>query len=584
MPEFETRRFTPQEAADIFKPYDDGISVVKKYHTTPLGDHFIDPVTERTLVAETAQLFQEKGFSPDALEFLAEQKVLADLYSNLVLKQNSSTLPNVNIVLKKSLTFSRRHDAPITYTGTPEENREIDVSIKESGSKNDVRRGVTGHGAARFFNTGISPETRTLLKEQVFSHTKIVIIGAGPAGILAARTLIEHGCPKKNIKVIDRLGKYNGIWNNPNVHEGQKNNPFYITYEQSILGPAPGPGTSVRDFLDELTGKAENPKRRKTYRTALPDPIRGVVTQVTPGDLEHKITYKQGNQTHTIQADIVINAMGNSRPLPLTKREGYIEFDMTEQEAGYRWQQTISLEKAKKWDEEGKVVVVIGLGNSWVEIQRQLDAYRKDHGIDIPAVVLTHYPALSLAAPNETVFANNQNYRLARNLKRPDLTKLALDLSDVADLYHQAYYNGRMLPDVTKVGMDDVSFIIETRSGSNIRLNKENIQLFTLIGYGQNPDAVRNMGMIVSNEVYGTPATDYDGEVQKATGVTGQERVHKGYYALGTLLKSPHDPNATVIPGIQFRLPDQLFGVIERSVEVAQRKGFAKSKAMKKVL
>jgi hypothetical protein len=48
--------------------------------------------------------------------------------------------------------------------------------------------------------------------------------------------------------------------------------------------------------------------------------------------------------------------------------------------------------------------------------------------------------------------------------------------------------------------------------------------------------------------------------------------VFKGYFGIGAVLDAPLNRNAIVIPGIVFRAPDLLFGVIMRAVEYTRRK------------
>jgi hypothetical protein len=63
------------------------------------------------------------------------------------------------------------------------------------------------------------------------------------------------------------------------------------------------------------------------------------------------------------------------------------------------------------------------------------------------------------------------------------------------------------------------------------------------------------------------PHYDYDGEFMRDPTATGGERLFKGYFGLGSILNAPGNRNSIVIPGMIFRAPDMMFGIIIRTAE-----------------
>ena len=58
----------------------------------------------------------------------------------------------------------------------------------------------------------------------------------------------------------------------------------------------------------------------------------------------------------------------------------------------------------------------------------------------------------------------------------------------------------------------------------------------------------------------------YDGEVQRSA-FRPANRLHKGFFGFGSVLESPFNPNAIVIPGMIHRIGDLLFGIVMRAAE-----------------
>ena len=106
------------------------------------------------------------------------------------------------------------------------------------------------------------------------------------------------------------------------------------------------------------------------------------------------------------------------------------------------------------------------------------------------------------------------------------------------------------------------------RNGKTIEMKHD--ELYTLIGYSQTEEDFEMMG-IKTHPLTGCALYDYDGEFQRA-GKSKGSRLYKGYFGIGSVLKSPTNPNSVVIPGMVYAMPDLLFGVIMRSYEYQSRR------------
>lgn len=495
------------------------------------------------------RFFRDKGFNPAAIAFLANGGQLGVLFTGLVLRYDSSSdLPDaINAAFESRKSYAR--ETQPRYRGTENQNGQIDESIATSIHKQGARRRVSKNGATRLFE---SSDIYNVIKYTDIYYTPIVVIGGGPGGELTVRALVDLGFDPGSITVIDKTGQYGGIWNQKNVNGGSKNNPFPITYNGITVDAAPGPGITISRFLERL--------REHGYGSDLPDVTKGKVTKVKPGSLNHAVFYTEDGIEKEISAPIVINAVGNGKPLPVN-REGHMTTPVKDSQAGIRWQQILTPEQAERF--RGQMLVFIGLGNSTAEMMQQVEVLNS-RGYDIDYRVLTHYPVDAIVSPNETVRRNSRNYRVFRDIQTPDLTKYEGDLPENREIYEKASRKGKILPDITSWDIQDGKLIANSK-GMTYKI--DHVQLYTLIGYGQDPQDLRNMGMRVTDEYLGTIAYDYDGEVQRSPGKTGRERVYPGYFGIGALLKSPQNPNAVVIPGIQHRLYDLLFGVTVRAAE-----------------
>jgi hypothetical protein len=465
-----------------------------------------------------------------------------------------------------------------SYTGTTGENTSITEGHYHSAASHgpgkpdhdyDSRlRDFRRNGAARRFRSGLV-EIDSADAHLGSSHTPIAVIGGGPGGVVSARTLRNAGF--KNITLFDNTGMVGGIWNRRHVHQGSKNNPFTIRYDGISMRPpnrhsvqrydperSDGilySGQDVRTFVSRLSSGI-------SHNEALLRIQQGNITEIEPGDLDHVVRMKVEGEDRTERYPIVIYAPGNGEPLPLS-REGYMRTDTARAEAGRRWQKHLGEEELREL--ASQKLVFMGLGNSTAEMLYQLQAFEDREGIDIDYTVLTHRSDTALQTPLEAVDGGEPVFR---DLSKPNLTRLAGDLPHIEALYWKAMIKGKIWGGVSEWQREGDTCRV-TRNGETIDLPVD--RMYSLIGYRQNPDNLRDKGIHVLDEYLGTGAFDFDGEVQKSPGATGRDRLYPGYFVIGSAMKSPHNPNAMVIPGIQYQANDLLTTVALRAAEFALR-------------
>jgi len=526
-----------------------------------------DPLFSCAQVGSLPRLLQsalaDKGIDPAALDYLSAPPYDADFLPRLLgLLVMRLAHPELHFpVLADSIrqVRTRRVHAPYTYSGTEQENAVIDSALAESSDRGGYRARI-GRGAARSFSLGALALPHL---DRAIRRVLIVILGAGAAGTLAARTLVNASF--ENILVLDQTGGYGGLWKQPNVKEGLTNNPFSFDYEDLLVGAAPLPGDHITTFLEDLA----TPPNFLGWRP-LPAVVKAKVMGVEPGELAHRVTYRDEAGEHSLIAPIVVNTLGIGKPLP-PSRPGVMETDVPHL-AGIRWQQVWSTEQAHKL--RGKNLAFIGLGNSTAEMLVQLQEFNA-RGYGINYRVLTHYPQEALDYPRSPIPWRGGTYRLYRDTTISGLTRLAGDLRRIDRAFVQvressaperaevlsevAFWTLRQGPGGAK------SMTVRHADGSTRSFPID--QLFSLIGYGHRSDELKALGLVVTDDYLGAVAADLDGEVQRTREALGRSRLHAGYSLLGSMLKSRTNQNAQVIPGLLYRLPDWLATVIWRAAE-----------------
>ncbi|MBI1969613.1 FAD/NAD(P)-binding protein [Candidatus Woesearchaeota archaeon] len=532
----------------------------KPTHIGALKTHGLD--SEQNLVAaRLREAMEQKGFDRAVLKNLAEQSAFPGFVAEMLLRIQPNGQRNRHFESEVRRAFMPGKIEPdrsaTAYIGAPEQNAQIDACIKHSPFYRTLReeelRSLTGEGATTQFTAPHTPLSKLTPR---IDRTPVVIIGGGVSGLMVYRALVELGWDARAITVVDKEGKFGGIWNYDMVAEGTRNNPKDLRFLKSKLDTAPGPGEEIADFIFEL---------QHAYPIPLPNPRKGCVTRVEPGDLATKVHYTANGKEHTITAPIVINAIGLGKPKSIS-REGWMTASATNGQAGYRWQQILGGKEAKKY--HGKHVVLIGLGNSTAEMLVQFHQLM-ENGYDVDYRVLTHYPQESVQFPGDVVLARGREFQVFRDLTIPNLVDYSGDLEDTREAYFEALNAGRIIADVRHWD----------KKGKWMRMQRHNAEplelrcdvLYTLIGYGHSREELMSMGVMADEET-GAACYDYDGEFQAELGAKGRKRVHAGYFGQGPVLESPENPNAVVIPGVMHRLHDQLLSIVLRACEYESKR------------
>jgi len=520
-------------------------------------------VTE--LLGET---YADKGVDPAAIDFLAEDNLIGQIIDRQVmgnhrLGEAAGRDGTARELTRYAVAAAARLEAvPATYEGTIHEHRILlgDYALFED-TLNPRAREFRKNGATRRFESGaINLEGKP--GYEMFRKLPIAVIGAGAAGTLTARALREIGFD--NVDLIDKRGKAGGIWQQANVADGSKNNPFPISFDDVKTSaardvPVERSGQGITDYIEEVA------RTKSAYLYRPVDPLhvtKGIVRSIEPGDLEHRIEVDIDGKTEQRTYPIVIYAPGLGTPLPVKGTR--MTSEATRKEAGIRWQQQLSDEKLRQL--EGQRLVFVGLGNSTAEMVHQLQGYKRRTGREVDYRILTHFTAEMLQRPNDVYGDKGAVYR---SIAKPELTKLAGDLQHIKEMFRTAHLTGKIVPDVHEWQVENGRMVVTTREGVTTHIDYD--QLYTLIGYGHDQKTLQNVGITARDRYRGTAAVDYDGEVQKQPGEVGRERIHPGYFAIGPIVRHKYNPNAIVIPGIQHQINEMLTTVLLRGAEYSSR-------------
>jgi hypothetical protein len=551
-----------------------------KYNFSPTftGWEHLDESAARYLQGDLQTYFGDKAFAADGLTRLAEGGHLGILLDKYFLgngltvhdqierdRLESEAPPRGRLLNSQGemvINGVAKAAELSEYTGLPKENRRI-VGLVLGGTapggylRHHRRNGAAGtfrsDALGRYFTSGAG-----------VGRARTAIVGGGAAGILAARFLQEVGF--WDVTVFDQRGTYTGIWGQDNVREGSKNNPLSIHYDAistdsaRVVRPERS-GREIERFLSELVA-------HHSFAAPLDPPIKAKVTGIEPGDLAHRVHFQHRGESRTEEFPIVIYAPGVGAPLP-PSHEDHMTTRMKLGEVGERWQRQLSREELAAL--AGKRVVLVGLGNSTAEMVYQFQHYTDETGSPIDYQIITHYP--SEAVHNPTRNFGESRVRVYRNVALPELSHLAGDLKHIDDLYQRALEEGRITSDAVEWNHERNVMTVTDRRGMTTAIPFD--KLYTLIGYGQKPTVNEAMGLTTLDTYTGSIHHDWDGEVQKEPGIPGRDRLYPGYFALGPILRSSLNPNALVIPGIQWQLQEMFPTLVVRAAEWAVRSGYS---------
>ena len=545
-------------------------------------------------LAATASLLKSKDYSEATVKKLIEDNSLNALIQNLLIKgvdesinsgDHNGSVDMMKAYFRLSLDFysmgykeflNLGDDLFKLYSGSTEENKKIIRSIAMSKSldpdfeKDYEERQTAGFGTARIFQKGVTKAMRGLLNyttDKNFLSTKIVILGAGPAGMLTARTLAEIGFT--NIQILDESGKFNGVWKMNSLSKGTINNPFNINF-LGIRLPAStgeqGSGAKLISFLEQVVnGKKDTYGHRidNYFWSPMPELIKAKIKSVKADNFDHEVKYLDENsQAKTLNATIVINALGLGQPLDLNDKNAPMKTS-TPNLCGSRWQIQISDKQAESLND--KSITLIGLGNSTIEMLMQIHECNSK-GCNIKYKVLTHYPEESVRNPDQYVEFEGREYRVFRDLKKSNLVDLEGDIAPAREAYMKALEDNNMISDVIEWERDLEAklTLVKLRNGDIIQVPTD--KQLTLTGYKPSKDLYQEMNINLASD--NCPMYDYDGEIQRLENEQlNNSRTYKGYSLIGAFRANDHEPNALVIPGIMDSLPKLVFNIILRAMD-----------------
>ena len=326
------------------------------------------PQTEHTLSALIAQMLADKGIESGTVPGLAWQSshFLGTLFGHLIMRSPYSLVQGQ--LIKRCLTTFSCLPSP-QYQGTRRENVQVDSSI--GASQECGLRGSTWRGVAGVY------ENAALKIPAWLGMIRIAVIGAGAAGLLAARALLDVGF--KNIIIFDQTGRIGGIWSQDFLTRASRANPFPLHFEKCHLEAAPGSGGAVMEWLHTIADSGVQP---------FPKVVKARVLAVRPDDLSHTLLFEdEWGVQHEITVPVVINAVGVGDPL-LPSRPGVMTTDVSPFDAGHRWQEVWTPQQA--CDYHHRTCIFISLSNSTLEIVKQIQWYQRE-GLDKDYKINTHY-------------------------------------------------------------------------------------------------------------------------------------------------------------------------------------------------
>lgn len=510
------------------------------------------PQHGETLTQLIGQLFADKGSSLDLVRYLASQPshFIGALLGHLVMHHpHHSSFAGL---LKRSLAEATIQE-PL-YHGSHPENRGVNAAIFHSRVERTGMRDTTWWGASgAYFGGGLR------VPRQMRS-VRILVVGGGAAGIMAARALVNAGF--QNVLILEKRQETGGIWAMDGLKGAPMAVPFPLRFEQLQLEKAPRPGSDVTRFLSHLIAPP--------YHFGWPafaQVKRAEVLRITPGDLEHRVVYlDERDEERVMTSPLVINAIGVGEPLH-PSRPGTMTTDVFPDAAGLRWQEVWSEDRARRY--RGRTVLFISLSNSTLEMLRQIQHYNRQ-GMDIDYRVITHYPWPALADPRARVEHRGENFRLYRDLENYRLLRVAGDLEHVSRAFEEARDTQHILSHVRHWSLEHGArrhLLAELEDGAVHRVPCD--ELYTLIGYGPRAETLEGMGLSVNHRYLGAVDQAYDGEALQQPGATGRSLYWPGYFCFG--LRNAYNPNEVLLPGLLFRLPNLVAGVVCRAAECVLR-------------
>jgi hypothetical protein len=474
----------------------------------------------------------DKNYDLGALRRLANNGIFGQAMENLLLRTHRVDREGVFNYFGRALSTTEPEKLT-PYVGSRHQIARI-LRARQSGQQGAIVNPPAtpvyyGNGMATYFKVEGGRASDRLFQ------VPIAVIGYGAAGILMALALRHAGFTQVTI-IEQKRERRLGIWGRANVYNRTRNNPRPLQFQGQRLQAAPGGGREVKDFLTPIMYELDASVN---------------VKRIEPGRLKHTVIGDDiSGREYRREFPIVVNCMGLGKPAPLSDPTR-MQTTAKASDAGPRWQAELDAEQAR-----GHRFVFIGLGNSTAEMLRQVHTLLDD-GVELDYRVLTHYPEDSVWNPDTNVSllaSGNKTWRVFRDVSQPNLVDFQGDLSESRFDYYRALTTGKILHDVTQWDVKDG--VMRVRAQDKIEEFKYS-QIYTLTGYKHTQESLAPFGIKCEND---TPIVDYDGEFRDTP----------GYFGFGSIVETPWNLNATVIPGMIGSIGDTLFSVVMRAAEVAR--------------
>lgn len=512
-----------------------------------------------TLQSLVGQLFADKGIARSTALYLQQHALLSPLIGHFLMQAPPSS--EVARQLAGHQAVALPFPDPV-YTGSHGENREIDHAIFHSVQQGHApgeggMRATTWRGAAgSYWGAGLTVPGE-------LSDISVLIIGAGAAGIFVGRALANAGLQR--VVVLEKRGSagVGGIWGMDFPRRILHAVPFPLRFEHVHLTEGPRPGQEITSFLETLASPHPS-----LHWPAFPRVLHGEVVRVKPGDLSHTVTYlDEHGREREIVAPVVINAIGVGEPLHPSWGSA-MTTDLASHEAGVRWQDVWDEQKAQRYHQ--RKLVFVSLSNATLSMLWQVHEWNR-RGMQIDYHVISHYPEASLAQPHARIEHKGRTFRLFRDLEGFQLLRMAGDMSPFRLAFEEARASRRITGHVTHWTLSrqgSQRFVVAAGEHGKHFIPCD--ELFTLIGYGPRASTLEAMGLQVNQPYLGASHQDYDGEVQREPGAPGRDRIYPGYFCLG--IRNGFNDNEVLLPGLLYRLPNLVAGVLMRAAEYAARR------------
>jgi amino acid adenylation domain-containing protein len=313
---------------------------------------------------------------------------------------------------------------------------------------------------------------------------RICVVGAGPAGLVMAKSLLEEGHEPVVYEAGDTFG---GVWNlKEHKNSGAyKNTRFQNSADTSFFSDFPAtaehglfPGvTQVRDYLEAYAERFDL-KRRINYRSR--------VVAVAEAGEQWRVEVRRGNEHHVDHFDGVALCHGRYHHPALPAVNGLSDFQGEVLHSGQYFDNRIF---------EGKRVLVVGNGVSGMDIAEEAS--------HVARATYWSMRSLKFVLPRMVGYLPNDFISPANLLISPDNSIIMERLKNSMPDYYAAYQKSGLFPDVEDFRANPFVHIndgvIQRVADGAIQTFVEDIARFTASGcvFKASGTEVKDLDMVV---------------------------------------------------------------------------------------